>query len=141
MKNYELQLTSNSGHLVVGRHACGRSVNVALNIKEHLAYRWGGFINYDMAACEPKTDYVFAACFHGSNAYRQVGDFQWHHVGGGSSSFYLVGLVDVDTVYAIFRDGEPWLVHMRKYDEVELPIKHPQAPKPPCPNNVVRLFG
>jgi hypothetical protein len=140
MKKHELKLTYHTGSIVVGRHACNRKVNVALNAQEYKSYRWGGFIDYDMALCEPKTEYVFVGCFQGNNAYRKKHEFEWNHI-SSASAWFLAGLVDVDSVYGILRDDEPWVVHMTKYSSEELPIKHPNGPRPPPRNNVYNLFA
>ncbi|TDF41307.1 hypothetical protein EYS14_00130 [Alteromonadaceae bacterium M269] len=134
-KKYELQLTDNVNRVIVGRHACGRCVNVAMNVGEYKGYRWAGFIDYKTALHEPRTEYVFAACFQGNNAYRQSGEYEWRYVSSGSA-FYLTALV-----YGIIRGDEPWVVHMRNYDDDALPILNPEALKPSKKSNVYRLFG
>lgn len=139
MRKYELKLRHNMESIIVGKYACGRNVNVALNKIDYKPYRWGGFIDYDAARSESKTDYVFAACLHGNNAFREVGDYEWRCI-ASNSAFHIVGLVDVDVVYGVTRDDEPWIVNMNQYADAALPIIDPTKPKPP-PNNIYHLFG
>ncbi len=139
MKKYELKLRHNNQSIVVGSYACGRSVNVAINTHEYQSIQWGGFIDYEAALMEPKTDYVYVACFYGNNAFRQTDEYEWQYV-NSVSPLFLICMIDVDRTYAIFKDGEPLLVNMNRYDGA-LPIRYPREPASSEQNNTYTLLG
>jgi hypothetical protein len=140
MKKYELKLKHEALAVVVGSYACGRCVDVVQNEYDYKSIQWGGFIDYETALSESKTDYVYAACFHGDNAFRQTDEYEWQYV-NHASPLFLICFVDVDRVYAIFKDGEPWIVNIHQYDDAKLPIHSIEPHRPRPRDNVHNLFG